>query len=292
MRKLDKLKQLFASIFPQIAVIISESVAFSGTKRSISRVKKSPFLPAFLIFSLLFTISAAAQSQQVGKSAVKPGPATKTAPGEVVRSQDIELDVAEALAVIENNYVAGKKINYNEVVKSSIDGMLHSLDPHSNYFDAKEFEQFRTDQSSRYFGIGATIGDLSDPDGKVVATFIRATFENAPAHRAGLRFGDKIVEVNGTNVLGKAFPDVRNMLRGPRGTPVKLVVERHGTGVRETVNIVRDAVPQPSIPEAYMIRPGVGYISMTGGFNQTTYAEFAEAMKRLKAQGMRELVLD
>ncbi len=284
--------QLFASNFPQIAVIISESVAFSGTKRSISRVKKRPFLPAFLILSLLFTISAAAQTGDAGKTPAKPVVAAKTAPGEVVKPEDIEVDVAEALAVIESNYVAGKKINYNDVVKSSIDGMLHSLDPHSNYFDAKEFEQFRTDQSSRYFGIGATIGDLSDADGKVIATYIRATFENAPAHRAGLRFGDKIVEVNGTNVLGKPFPDVRNLLRGPRGTSARLVVERHGTGLRETVNIVRDAVPQPSIPEAYMIRPGVGYISMTGGFNQTTYAEFAESMKRLKAQGMKELVLD
>lgn len=170
--------------------------------------------------------------------------------------------------------------------------MLHTLDPHSNYFDSKEFEQFRTEQSSRYFGIGATIGDLSDADGKVLATYIRATFENAPANRAGLRYGDKIIEVNGTNVIGKPFPDVRNMLRGPRGTPVKLVIERHGTGKRENVEIIRDAVPQPSIPEAYMIRPGVGYISMTGGFNQTTYAEFADAMRRLKASGMKELVLD
>lgn len=251
------------------------------------------FLPAFLIFSLLFTITTAAQAQDNGKSPAKPAATpVKTSPGEVVRSEDIETDVAEALAVIENNYVTGKKLNYNDVVKSSIDGMLHSLDPHSNYFDAKEFEQFRTDQSSRYFGIGATIGDLSDPEGKIVATYIRATFENAPANRAGLRFGDKIVEVDGKSVLGKAFPEVRNLLRGPRGTSVKLVVERHGTGLLETVNIVRDAVPQPSIPEAYMIRPGVGYISMTGGFNQTTYAEFAEAMKKLKAQGMRELVLD
>lgn len=251
------------------------------------------FLPAFLVFSLLFTITTAAQTQDPGKAPAKPAATpVKTAPGEVVRSEDIETDVAEALAVIENNYVAGKKINYNDVVKSSIDGMLHSLDPHSNYFDAKEFEQFRTDQSSRYFGIGATIGDLSDADGKVIATYIRATFDNAPAHRAGLRFGDKIVEVDGKSVLGKAFPDVRNMLRGPRGTAVKLTIERHGTGMKETVNIVRDAVPQPSIPEAYMIRPGVGYISMTGGFNQTTYAEFADAMKRLKAQGMKELVLD
>ncbi|MBO0206245.1 S41 family peptidase, partial [Vibrio alginolyticus] len=86
-------------------------------------------------------------------------------------------------------------------------------------------------------------------------------------NRAGLRYGDKIVEVNGTNVLGKPFPEVRNMLRGPPGTVAKIVVERYGTGKRETIEIIRDAVPQPSIPEAYMIRPGVGYIAMTGGFN-------------------------
>jgi len=99
----------------------------------------------------------------------------------------------EALALIEKSHVVGKKIDYNEVFKSSIDGMLHTLDPHSNYFDAKEFEQFRTEQSSRYFGIGATIGDLSGADGKVIATYIRATFDKAPAHRAGLRYGDKIL---------------------------------------------------------------------------------------------------
>ena len=247
---------------------------------------------AYILLSLIFSVPVFAQAPVAGKSPAKPVTAAKVAPGEVARSEDIEADVAEALSVIEGNYVTGKKLNYNDVVKSSIDGMLHALDPHSNYFDAKEFEQFRTDQSSRYFGIGATIGDVSDADGKVIATYIRATFDNAPAHRAGLRFGDKIVEINGTNVLGKPFPDVRNMLRGPRGTSAKLVIERHGTGKRETVEIVRDAVPQPSVPEAYMIRPGVGYISMTGGFNQTTYTEFADAMKRLKAAGMKELVLD
>ena len=117
-------------------------------------MNKRPLLPAFLILSLIFTISAAAQTQDVGKATAKPGVATKAPSSEVVKAEDIEVDVAQALAVIENNHVAGKKINYNDVVKSSIDGMLHSLDPHSNYFDAKEFEQFRTDQSSRYFGIG------------------------------------------------------------------------------------------------------------------------------------------
>ncbi|HEX8369652.1 MAG TPA: S41 family peptidase [Pyrinomonadaceae bacterium] len=209
-----------------------------------------------------------------------------------VTVEKIEQDMAEALTVIQDSYVGGKKLNYNDLIKSSIDSMLHTLDPHSNYFDAKEFEQFRTDQQSQYFGIGATIGDLRDGKGNLIATYIKATFDGAPAHRAGLRYGDKIVDVNGTSMLGKPFSDVRSFLRGPRGTPAKITVERYGTGKRETVEITRDAVPQPSIPEAYMIRPGVGYIAMTGGFNQTTFNEFRQAMVELKRQGMENLVLD
>ena len=248
---------------------------------------------ALLVITLTFFISSitVAQTQGISKNLPK-GSAGSPNAGKTVTVENIEQDVAEALSVIEANHYIGKKIDYNDVFKASIDGMLHTLDPHSNYFDPKEFEQFRTDQSSRYYGIGATIGDLSDPDGKVIATYIRATFDNAPAHRAGLRFGDKIVEVNGTSVVGKPYADVRNLLRGPRGTPAKLVVERYATGKRENVEIIRDAVSQPSIAESYMIRPGVGYIAMTGGFNQTTYAEFADAMKRLKAKGMKQLVLD
>ena len=214
-------------------------------------------------------------------------PGTVATPGgtaKVVDGESITAEISEALGIIESNYVSGRKIDYNIVMKSSIDGMLHSLDPHSNYFDAKEFDEFRTDQRSQYFGIGATIGDLSDADGKVLATYIRATFDGAPAHRVGLKYGDKIIEVNGVSMLGKSYVDVRNSLRGPRGTVAKLVIERHSTGKRETVEITRDAVSQPSIQEAYMIRPDTGYIAMTGGFNQTTYTEFAEVMQSLKAK--------
>ncbi len=218
--------------------------------------------------------------------------AAATQPKKAVRVVDIEKDISEALSVIQTNYAGAKSINYNDLFKTSIDSMLHTLDPHSNYFDAKEFEQFRTDQSSRYYGIGATIGDLSDESGKVIATYIKATFDGAPANLAGLRYGDKIVEVNGTSMLGKPFSEVRTFLRGPRGTPAKIVVERLGTGKRETVEIVRDAVSQPSISEAYMIRPGVGYLNMNGGFNQTTFKEFAAAMRALKAQGMTQVVID
>jgi carboxyl-terminal processing protease len=250
-----------------------------------SAVLSSSFLIIFL------TAAAFGQSQSVSKLDPKTNTSTSI-PKKAVSVENIEKDFAEALSVIESNHVVGQKIDYNDLFKSSIDGMLHTLDPHSNYFDAKETEQFRTEQKSQYFGIGATIGDLSDPSGKVIATYIRATFDNAPAHRAGLRYGDKIVEVNGTSMLGKPFSDVRNFLRGPRGTPAKLVVERYATGKRENVEIIRDAVSQPSIAEAYMIRPGIGYIAMTGGFNLTTFTEFAEAMKSLKAKGMTQLVLD
>lgn len=229
----------------------------------------------------------ARQNPPTGKeSPAKTGTATPATP------EVIQTDLKDALAVIQGNYVDSKKIDYNELFKSSIDSMLHTLDPHSNYFDAKEFDQFKTDQSSRYYGIGATIGDLSDADGKVIATYIKATFEGAPAYRAGLRYGDKIVEVNGTSMLGKPFSDVRTFLRGPQGTTAKIVVEHLATGKRETVEIIRDAVPQPSISEWYMIRPGVGYMAMRGGFNQTTYGEFVQAMRDLKADGMQQLILD
>jgi carboxyl-terminal processing protease len=203
----------------------------------------------------------------------------------------VKRDVSEALSLIEDNYVGARPLDYNDIFKTSIDSMLHTLDPHSNYFDPKEFEQFRTEQSSQYFGIGATIGDLSDEKGNVIATYIKATFDGAPANLAGLRYGDKIVEVNGKSMLGKSFSEVRNFLRGPRGTSAKIVVD-HATGQRETVNIIRNAVSQPSISEAYMIRPGVGYMNLNGGFNRTTFSEFISDMRMLKAHGMQQLVLD
>ncbi|HEX9545001.1 MAG TPA: S41 family peptidase, partial [Pyrinomonadaceae bacterium] len=143
---------------------------------------------------------------------------------------------------------------------------------------------------SEYFGIGATIGDLRQGDD--VNTYIRATFEQAPANRAGLRFGDRIVAVDDQSMKGKTFPEVRKFLLGPRGTVVKVTVEHAATGKTETVTITRDAVSLPSIPQAYMIKPGVGYVAMTGGFNLTTADEFSAALEDLHSKGMNMLVLD
>lgn len=256
-------------------------------------MKKYSNLFGAIALAAVFFSSVSAQNQQTAVNKPKTSDeAGATRTNKPVKIENIEQDVAEALTLIQDNHVSGTKIDYNDLFKSTIDSMLHTLDPHSNYFDAKEFEAFRTEQRSQYFGIGALLGDLSDKDGKVVATFIRATFEGAPANRAGLLYGDKIVDVNGTSMLGKSFSEVRTFLIGARGTTAKVTVERYATGKRETVEIVRDAVSQPSVPEAYMIRPGVGYIAMTGGFHQTTFDEFRLAMQKLKAEGMQQLVLD
>ena len=113
----------------------------------------------------------------------------------------IERDFGEALEMIKENYVEGKDLDYNAAFKSSIIGMLRSLDPHSNYFDREEFEELKTDQRSEYFGIGASIYNYTV--GKDADTFIIATFADAPANRAGLRFGDRILAVDGVKMTGK-----------------------------------------------------------------------------------------
>lgn len=202
----------------------------------------------------------------------------------------IERDFDEALELIHENYVDGKKLDYDSAFKSSIIGMLRSLDPHSNYYDREEFDELKTDQRSEYFGIGASIQNFTvanDTD-----TFITATFEGAPASRAGLRFGDRILEVDGVRMMGKQSIEVRDKIRGPRGSIVKISVERADTNRVQKVEITRDSVPQPSIPDTYMLQPGVGYIDMTRGFNYTTTDELQDALAQLKTKGMSSLVLD
>src|SRR5712671_2614727 len=217
-----------------------------------------------------------------------PGRRPRRAPG--IPTTAVAQDFSEALSVIQEHYVDGKKIDFNAVYKSSIMGMLRVLDPHSNYFDKEEFDEMKTDQRSEYLGIGASIQNYLI--GESVDTYVAATFQNAPASRAGLRYGDRIDAVDGVSMHAKSSTEVRDKIRGPRGSHVKLSITRANTGKAETVEIVRDAVSQPSVPDAYMIRPGVGYIDMTKGFNYDTAEGLQSALDFLHARGMSSLVLD
>ena len=258
-------------------------------------MRKRSFAPGILLLVLALAVPALifAQQNRSARRATTPDRSTPavTTTGKIAPSgSTIKSDLSEALSVIQSNYIDGRKLDYNSVFKSSISGMLSVLDPHSTYFDPIEYASFRTEQRSEYFGIGATIEDLRE--GSDVNTYIRATFPESPAYRAGLRYGDRITFVDGNSMKGKTYPEVRKFLLGARGTTVKVTVEHPATKQSETVNIVRDAVSLPSIAQAYMLRPGVGYVAMTGGFNLTTADEFDQALRFLHGKGMNMLVLD
>ena len=247
---------------------------------------KSCALIALLLLSLLSSSFVFAQRSRIATNNQKTTSTKKNTPP---TTADIKQDVQEALKIIEQNY-AGDKLDYNEVFKSSIVGMLRTLDPHSNYFDRAEFEEFRADQRSEYYGIGASIiNQLRDGE---YDTYITATFERSPAFRAGLRYGDRIAQVNGEDMRGKFSSEVRDKIRGPRGSKVTLTLERATTGKTETIELRRDAVSQPSVPDYYMIKSGVGYVDMTRGFNYDTADYFEESLEYLRQQGMNSLILD
>ncbi|MEP6849413.1 MAG: S41 family peptidase [Acidobacteriota bacterium] len=198
-------------------------------------------------------------------------------------------DVVEALGIIKKNY-AGGSTDPGSLVKSAIASSLHSLDPHSNYFDSAEYSSLLEEQQSEYSGIGATIVNYERNGQR--DTYVIATYPGSPAERAHLRYGDKIVAVNDKPSNGKDSIDVRDEVRGKDGSIVRVKIERAETGAIETVELKRGVVPQPSIPDYYMLRPGIGYVDMSEGFNYTTAGELAEALKDLHRQGMTSLILD
>jgi carboxyl-terminal processing protease len=266
-------------------------------------VKKIFPLALLTLCSFALTIQPLVFAQQKPPAQSKVGSTsagkTPTAPAVVTRRNVrstgptiplIEKDFGEAVRVIQENYIESQKLDYNAVFKSSIIGMLRSLDPHSNYYDRDEYDELKTEQRSEYFGIGASIQNyLIDvqPD-----TFITSTFQGSPASRAGLRFGDRILQVDGVKTTGKESVEVRDKIRGPRGSIVRITIERAADKRVETVEITRDVVPQPSVPDWYLLKPGVGYIDMTRGFNYSTTDELREALDALHARGATSLVLD
>ncbi len=199
-------------------------------------------------------------------------------------AQRIESAYQEALAVISENYV--DSVDYEKANEAAVQGMLFTLDPHSSFFSAAEYSRLLQDQESRFTGIGVSI--LRHRDG----VYVQTPIEGTPAEKAGLRFGDRIAEVDGKDAHDWTTQAVSKAVRGPEGEPVTIKIERAGSQAPLYFTIKRGSVPQPSIRNAFMIRPGVGYVGMTGGFTHTTSDELAAALEELSGQGMQQLVLD
>ncbi|MDQ3798247.1 MAG: S41 family peptidase [Acidobacteriota bacterium] len=232
----------------------------------------------FIITAILIVLTGAVLGGIFGKL-----PARMSADG-AVTAEKISGDYREAIEAISNNYVT--KIDHEKVSESSIQGMLWTLDPHSSFFTRDEFRKLYEDQSSKFFGIGVSI--LQHRDG----VYVQSIVPDTPAEKAGLRYGDRFLEVDGKDAKSWTSGEVSKNVRGERGTPVKIRMERAGQEKPIEFEITRDAVPYPSIRYYFLMRDDVGYIGLTGGFQETTAAELDQAMANLKKQGMKQLVLD
>ena len=200
------------------------------------------------------------------------------------QADEIEKDYNEAVGTITSNYSGD--IDYEKATQAAIQGMLQTLDPHSSYFSYAEFRKLKEDQDSRFYGIGVTIVQHRD------GVYVQSSVEGTPAAKLGLRYGDRILEVDGKDARDWSSEQVSKNVRGGKGEPVTIKVERPGAEQPMNFTIIRDAVPLPTIRNAYIIRPGTGYIGLTGGFQRSSDDELREAMKKLSSQGMRQLILD
>ena len=206
-------------------------------------------------------------------------------PSDSNASDELTDEFNEALSEIQESY-AGKP-DLETLGKSSIQGMLRQLDPHSTFFTKSEFDDVQTEQSSRTFGIGVTIAKRYD------RVYILSATPGGPSQRAGLRYGDSIIAIDKQSAVDWTTDQVMHRVRGEKGEPIEITVERAGVPNPITVTLKRDEVKLASVKNSFMIgQSGIGYVALTGGFSSKTDEEVTDAITKLKQEGMRQLVLD
>jgi len=200
------------------------------------------------------------------------------------RARQRSLDtLAEVMTLVQKEAV--EPPNAKQVTHASIQGMLHTLDPHSNYMDEAEFRSLREDQRGTFYGIGAMI--QQQPDGVVITSIVRG----GPAEKMGLRPGDTFKDIDGKTAEGLSSAQVVQRLRGDKGTVVEVSVQRPGYAETLKFSITRAEIPSNSIYYSFMLTPTTGFITVKD-FGETTSEEFQKAITSLKRQGMKELILD
>ncbi len=210
-------------------------------------------------------------------------PARISADGSIT-SETVLADYREALAVIDDSYVG--PVDHEKVSDSSMQAMLWTLDPHSSFFTREELRKLDEEQASQFYGIGVSI--LQHRDG----VYVQSVIPNTPADKAGIRYGDKFVTVGGKDAKDWTSAEVSKNVRGERGTTVQVQIDRVGAAKPLDFEIVRGGVPLPSIRNFFMLPNSIGYVGLTGGFQQTTTEELGIAIADLKKRGMKSLILD
>ncbi len=186
--------------------------------------------------------------------------------------------------LVEQN--AAEKVSADKAIyKGAVQGMLRTLDPHSSFFDPRDYQQMREDQRGSYAGVGMSV---QPKNGRTVVV---APFTGSPAYKAGIRPGDVILEVNDKRTDGLNTTEVADLLKGPKGTQVQVVVAREGADKPIVFNIIRGEIPRYSVQNAFFVKPGIAYIDIEL-FNENTSRELDDAFRNLDEKNVKGLILD
>jgi len=189
---------------------------------------------------------------------------------------------SEIYNLVEQNYA--EPVNPDKAIyNGAIPGMLHVLDPHSNFFDPKSYSALREEQSGRYYGVGMQIAPRNN---KIIVV---APFAGTPAYKAGLWPGDVIIAVDGKATDNLGVSDVADMLKGPKGTNVHISILRESNEKPLEFNVVRDEIPRNSVDLRFLIKPGIVYMHVSA-FNETTEQEVEDALSSFG--DLKGLILD
>jgi len=202
-------------------------------------------------------------------------------------NDDLDKDmksVAAAYALIEKNFadpVSSERAFY----QGAIPGMLHTLDPHSNFVDPADWREMQRKQHAQYYGVGMQI----TMDGNKVV--VMEPFRNSPAWNADLRRGDVISAVDDKETLGLQSPEVADMLRGPKGTPVKVSVQRDGMKEPYTATVTRGEI-DTSVVDAFWVKPGIAYLGVTTFEAQNVSHDVESLLRKMGEQNVNGMILD
>lgn len=219
-------------------------------------------LAAYCLLSAVFTVPSPAADRQLKSS--------------------LDLFVS-GMDVISRNYY--REVPERELAYGALKGMCAALDPHSQFMDQETYREMKVETEGEFGGLGIEI-TIRDKFLTVVSPI-----EDTPAFKAGLRAGDRIIEIEGVSTKDLSLVEAVRKLRGVPGTVVRITVMRPGTGAILPFSITRASIQTQSVKDAKLVRDKIGYVRLTQ-FQERTGSDFDKALQELKKQGMQALVLD
>ena len=189
------------------------------------------------------------------------------------------------LSLIGRNYVEKKDADYDKLTRAALEGMLKSLDPHSEFLPADSYRELREEIDGKFGGIGVQVERRA---GRVI---VIAPIADTPGERAGIRRGDEIVKVDGQSIDRLGVDRIIERLRGKPGTKVGVTLFRPSAKEIIDLTLTREIIKVESVRDVHLLADHIGYIQLTQ-FSERTGAEFKQALAQLRAGGARALIVD